>query len=145
MAAITEGSGCPPEAVSKIARSTKYAASVVASRDMTKLLTKLETSIWNEFSYDVPIPPPGSGTATPNELNQLRSGVKVRNTTDQNIHLVKPPPIRKLVPPSRRRLIPARTSETSAAGVANANSVLMMSFSSCGTAMLLCSLLRAAS
>src|SRR5271167_4991511 len=122
MAAITEGNGCPPEAVSRIARRTKYAASVVASRVITKLLTKFDMSVWNEFSHDVPIPPPGSGTATPNERNQLSSGVRVRKTTDQNIHLVKPPPIRKLVPPSRRRLIPASTSETNAAGVASANS-----------------------
>src|SRR6516162_6547878 len=101
-------------------------------------------SVWNEFNHEVPIPPPGSGTLTPNEPNQLRSGARVRKTADQNIHLVKPPPIRKLVPPSRRRLIPASTSETSAAGVASASRVLMMSFSSCGTAMHLRSLLTLA-
>src|ERR1019366_5735894 len=134
IAASTDGSGCPPDAVSRTARKIKYAPSVVASLAMTKLLTKFETSDWNEFSHDVPIPPPGTGTLIPNELNQLSSGVKVRKTTDQNIHLVKPPPIRKLVPPSRRRLIPARTSETSAAGVASRSRVLMTSFKSCGTA-----------
>ena len=39
------------------------------------------------------MPPPGSGTLTPNELNQLSSGWRVRKMTAQKIHFVKPPPI----------------------------------------------------
>ena len=94
----------------------KNAASVVARRATTKLVTKLATLDWKVASQELAIPPPGDGTLTPNELNQLSSGWRVRNTTAQKIHFVKLPPIRKLVPPpSRLRLMPANTRHSNAA------------------------------
>src|SRR5207244_1755402 len=62
-------------------------------------------------SHGVLIPPPGRGILIPNEENQVSSGCSVRNTTAQNIHFVKPPPMANTVPPSRRRVTPASTAE----------------------------------
>src|SRR6266567_342402 len=133
IAARMDGRGCPPEAVSRIARSTKYAARVVVIRPTTKFVTKLDTSDCNELSQEVPIPPEGNGAATPNELNHPTRGTSVTNTTTQNIHFVNPPPIRNVVPPSRLKLIPARTSATREAAGASCKRTWMMSFKSCGT------------
>src|SRR5208337_3569194 len=131
MAVKIDGRGCSPAAESRMARSTKYAASVVASRATIKLVTKLATLDWKVESQELATPPPGSGTLTPNELNQLSSGWRVRKTTAQNIHFVKPPPIRKLVPPpSRRRLMPANTKHSKAAEGASSNKTFTMSFKS---------------
>src|SRR5208282_1084146 len=135
MAARIEGNGWPPDAVSRMDRSTKYAARVVTMRPTTKFDTKFETSDSKEFSQDVLIPPAGTGAATPNEVNQERSGPRVTNTTAQNIHFVNPPPIRNVVPPSRPKLMPARTKATKAAAGASCNRTWIMSFRSCGTAI----------
>src|SRR6266852_1420048 len=83
-------------------------------------------------SHGVLIPPPGGGILIPNEENQVSSGCSVRNTTAQNIHFVKPPPMANTVPPSRRRVTPASTSETRAADGASRSKTEMMSLSSCG-------------
>src|SRR5713226_7523633 len=83
-------------------------------------------------SHGVPIPPPGRGILIPNEENQVSRGCSVRNTTAQNIHFVKPPPMANTVPPSRRRVNPASTSETRAADGASKSRSEMTSFSSCG-------------
>src|SRR5258708_15778313 len=83
-------------------------------------------------SHGVVIPPPGKGILIPNEENQVNRGCRVRNTTAQNIHFVKPPPMANTVPPSRRRVTPASTSETSAADGASNSKSEMTSFSSCG-------------
>jgi len=64
---------------------------------------KFATSVWNDASQGVPIPPPGSATPTPNVLNQPRSDWSVAKTTAQNIHFVKPPPIMKVL------LLPSQT------------------------------------
>ena len=83
-------------------------------------------------------PPPGSGTLTPKEVDQLSRGWSVRKTTAQNIHFVKPPPITKLAPPpSRRRLMPASTRHRKAVEGASSNKTFTISFKSCGTAMVL--------
>src|SRR6266852_256322 len=78
------------------------------------------------------IPPPGSGTPTPNEGNQLSRGWSVRKTIAQNIHFVKLPPIANVVTPSRRRLIPASTSDRNAADGASKSSSEITSFRSWG-------------
>src|SRR6185437_6468785 len=91
----------------------------------------------NEASHELPIPPDGNWAATPNKENHPSRGVRVANTTAQNIHFVKLPPIRNFVPPSRLKLIPARTRATRAAGGASYKSTWTMSFNSCGTAMAL--------
>src|ERR1700756_5255797 len=83
------------------------------------------------------IPPPGRGILIPNEENQVSNGCNVRNTTAQNIHFVKPPPIANTVPPSRRRVTPASTSETSAADGASKSKSEMTSLSSCGVGIYL--------
>src|SRR5437870_4764977 len=98
-----------------------------------KLSTKFVMSDSSAASHEVLMPPPGSGTATPNELNQIKSGCKVRNTTHQNIHFEKPPPRTNVIPPpSLRKLIPPSTRQTTAAAGASRSSTLMMSFKSCG-------------
>src|SRR5208282_1501692 len=138
MAVRIDCKGFPPAAESRIARSTKYAASVVASRPTTKFVTKLPTSDWKVASHEVLIPPPGSGTPTPNELNQPSNGCRVRNTIAQNIHFVKLPPMTKLIPPpSRRRLMPANTRLRQAADGASSNKTFTMSFKSWGVATVL--------
>src|SRR5215471_20809653 len=83
-------------------------------------------------SHGVLMPPPGSGSAIPNDENHVNSGCIVRKTTAQNIHLVKPPPMTNAVEPSCRRAMPASTSETNAADGASRSSNKMTSFSSCG-------------
>src|SRR2546425_13321307 len=83
-------------------------------------------------SHGVLIPSPGKGILIPNEENQVNRGCRVRNTTAQNIHFVKPPPMANTVPPSRRRVTPASTSETSAADGASNSKSEMTSLSSCG-------------
>src|SRR5579864_8378234 len=83
-------------------------------------------------SHGVPIPPLGRGRAIPKDENHVRSGCRVRNTTAQNIHFVKPPPITNAVEPSCRSAIPASTRETNAADGASRRSNEMTSFSSCG-------------
>src|SRR6266568_3523125 len=88
-------------------------------------------------SHGVLIPPPGRGILIPNEENQVSSGCSVRNTTAQNIHFVKPPPIANTVPPSRRRVTPASTSETRAADGASNSKSEMTSLSSCGVGICL--------
>ena len=88
-------------------------------------------------SHGVLIPPPGRGILIPNEENQVSSGCSVRNTTAQNIHFVKPPPIANTVPPSRRRVTPASTSETRAADGASKSKSEMTSLSSCGVGICL--------
>src|SRR5690348_633679 len=132
---MTDGSGCSPEAASRIARRTKNAASVVIIRPATKFATKPDISDSNEASHEVPIAPPGIGVETPNELNHPRSGLRVINTTAQNIHFAKLPLTRKVVPPSRLKLTPARTSATKEAAGASLRRTWMMSFKSCGTAI----------
>src|SRR5437667_3677902 len=98
-----------------------------------KLLTKFVMSDSSAANHDVLTPPPGSGTATPNELNQIKSGCRVRKTTHQNIHFEKPPPRTKVTPPpSLRKLIPPSTRQTTAAAGASRSSTLMMSFKSWG-------------
>src|SRR5258708_35762211 len=109
-----DGKGCPPPATSRTALNTKKAASVGARRAITKFDMKFATSVWNDASQGVPIPPPGSATPTPNVLNQPRSDWRVAKTTAQNIHFVKHPPIMKELHTSRPRLIPANTSESRA-------------------------------
>src|SRR5262249_3003670 len=79
-----------------------------------------------------PIPPDGRGTFTPNDVNQLKSGCRVRKTTAQNIHFVNTPPIAKVIVPSRRRLTPANTSDSSAAEGASSSRTEITSFNSCG-------------
>src|ERR1700752_5002347 len=101
IAARMDGKVCPPEGAARIACRTKYAARVAAIRPTTKFITKLDTSDCNEPSHEVSIPPAGNGVATPNELNHPTRGTSVANTTTQNIHFVKPPPMRNVVPPSR--------------------------------------------
>ena len=71
----------------------------------------------------------------PNEVNQLSSGWKVRKTTAQNIHFVNPPPIAKVIVPSRRRLTPASTSDSKAADGASSSRTEITSLSSCGVAI----------
>ena len=88
-------------------------------------------------SHGVLIPPPGRGILIPNEENQVSSGCSVRNTTAQNIHFVNPPPIANTVPPSRRRVTPASTSETRAADGASKSKSEMTSLSSCGVGICL--------
>src|SRR6266496_2151662 len=83
-------------------------------------------------SHGVLMPPPGRGILIPNEENHVSSGCSVRNTTAQNIHFVKPPPMANTVPPSRRKVTPASTSETRAADGASKSRSEMTSFSSCG-------------
>src|SRR5215469_2887190 len=127
-----DGSGCCPDAVSSTARNTKNAASVGTSRCTRKWLANCETSDSKFASQLVAIPLDGSGTATPNAVNQLSSGCKVRKTTAQNIHFVNPPPIAKVIVPSRRRLTPASTNDSSAAEGANSKRTEITSFKSCG-------------
>src|SRR5215469_6028943 len=127
-----DGNGCCPDAASSTARNKKNAASVGTRCWTTKLLTNCETSDWKFASQVVEIPPDGRGTATPNEVNQLSSGCKVRKTTAQNIHFVNPPPIAKVSVPSRRRLTLASTSESIAADGASSKRTEITSFSSCG-------------
>src|ERR1700731_2342262 len=83
-------------------------------------------------SHGVLIPPPGKGILIPNDENQVNSGCRGINRTAQNIHFVKPPPMANTVPPSRRRVTPASTSETSAADGASNSKSEMISFSNCG-------------
>src|SRR5208283_916853 len=118
-----------------MARNTKNAASVGTSRCTTKLVTNCATSACRLASHPVEIPPLGSGTGTPNEVNQLSSGWSVRNTTAQNIHLVNPPPMANVIVPSRRRLTPAITRDSSAADGASKSRTEIMSLSSCGVAI----------
>src|SRR6266404_4240810 len=122
-----DGKGCPPEAASRMDWRTKYAASVVTILPATKVVTKLDTSDSNEPSHEVPIPPAGNGVATPNELNHPSRGPSVTNTIAQNIHLVKLPPMRNVVPPSRLKLIPARIKATREAAGASRRRTWMMS------------------
>src|SRR5579864_2741732 len=88
-------------------------------------------------SHGVLIPPPGRGILIPNEENNVSRGCSVRNTTAQNIHFVNPPPIANTVPPSRRRVTPASTSETSAADGASKSKSETTSLSSCGVGIYL--------
>ena len=132
MAAIMDANGFSPAAVSRIVRSTKNAASVGTIRPTTKFVTKEAMSDWTPASHGVLIPPFGSGKAIPNEENHVKSGWSVRNTTAQNIHLVKLPPIANVVAPSCRRAMPASSSEIKAAEGASSSSNEMTSFSSCG-------------
>src|ERR1700739_697466 len=92
IAARMDGKGCPPEAVSRIACRTKYAARVAAIRPTTKFITKLDTSDCNEPSHEVSIPPAGNGVATPNELNHPTRGTGVEKTTTQSTHFEQPHP-----------------------------------------------------
>src|SRR5438046_10746716 len=101
-----------------------------------KLLTKFVMSDSSAASHEVLMPPPGSGTATPNELNHVKSACKVRNTTHQNIHLEKPPPSTNVIPPpSLRKLIPPSTRQTTAAAGASRSSTLLRSYRRCGAGM----------
>src|ERR1700731_501709 len=88
-------------------------------------------------NHGVLIPPPGKSILIPNEENQVSSGCRVRNTTAQNIHFVKPPPMANTVPPSRRSVTPASTSETRAAEGASNSKSEMTSLSSCGVGICL--------
>ena len=81
------------------------------------------------------MPPLGNGTGTPNEVNQLKRGCSVRNMTAQNIHLVNPPPMANVIVPSRRKLTPAITRDSSAADGASKSRTEIMSLSSCGVAI----------
>src|SRR5579872_3600715 len=90
-------------------------------------------------SHGVPIPPLGRGRAIPKDENHVRSGCRVRNTTAQNIHFVKPPPITNAVEPSCRSAMPASTRETNAADGASRRSNEMTSFNSCGVCIVLLS------
>src|SRR5581483_8083444 len=83
-------------------------------------------------SHEVLIPPLGKGKAIPNDENQVKSGCRVRNTTAQNIHLVKLPPIANAAVPSCRKAIPASTSDSKAADGASRSSREITSFSNCG-------------
>src|SRR5579872_2329229 len=83
-------------------------------------------------SQGVLMPPLGSGRAIPKDENQVSNGCRVRNTTAQNIHFVKPPPMTNAVEPSCRKATPASTRETNAADGASKRSNEMTSFSSCG-------------
>ena len=56
------------------AQSTRQES--VAIRPTTKLVTKFDTSVWRDANQCALMPPPGSGTGTPKELNQLRSGLQ---------------------------------------------------------------------
>src|SRR6266542_5216108 len=127
-----DGSGCCPDAASSTALNTKNAASVGTSRCTTKLVMNCERSDWKFDNQPVAIPPDGSGTATPNAVNQLSSGCRVRKTTAQNIHFVNPPPMAKVIVPSRRRFTPASTKDRTAAEGASSSRTEMMSFSNCG-------------
>src|SRR6266536_6144265 len=91
-----------------------------------------ERSAWKVESQPVAIPPDGSCVETPNEPNQLSSGWRVRKITAQNTHLVKPPPMAKVIVPSRRRLTPASTKDRTAADGANSSRTEMTSLSNCG-------------
>src|SRR6266436_1582960 len=91
-----------------------------------------EKSAWKLESQPVAMPPDGSCVETPNELNQLSSGWRVRKITAQNIHFVNPPPIAKVIVPSRRRFTPASTKDRTAAEGASSSRTEMMSFSNCG-------------
>src|SRR5579863_10495401 len=86
-------------------------------------------------SQGVLIPPLGRGRAIPKDENHVRRGCRVRNTTAQNIHFVKPPPITNAVEPSCRSAMPASTRETNAADGASRRSNEMTSFSSCGVSI----------
>src|SRR5207245_11640798 len=53
--------------------------------------------------------------------NKLSNSWRVKRMTAQNIHLVNPPPIAKVMVPSRRRLTPANTKDRTAADGANSS------------------------
>src|ERR1700689_5268451 len=81
------------------------------------------------------MPPPGSGAGTPNEGNQLMSCGSVRNTTAQNIHFAKLPPINASGMDPCRKLRPANTRQMIAADGASSSVNLMKSDISCGGAI----------
>src|SRR2546427_4187993 len=88
-------------------------------------------SAWKLETQPVAMPPDGSCVETPNELNQLSSGWRVRKITAQNIHLVNPPPMAKVIVPSRLRLTPASTKDRTAAEGADSSRTEMTSLSNC--------------
>src|SRR5579862_715732 len=137
IAARIDGNGCPPWIVSRTARSTKKAASDVASRVTTKLLMKFARSAWRFAIHPVPTAPPGNGAGTPNEGNHEMSPGSVVKTMAQNIHFAKFPPMTAVGPPSRRKLIPPRIRQSTAADGASSIIILMKSVRSCGAAIVL--------
>src|SRR5437879_13893577 len=109
-------------------------------RCTTKLVTNCDTSAGKLASHSVAMPlgeteGRGRGTATPNEVNQLRSGCSVRKTTAQNIHFVNPPPIANVIVAARRRLTPASTSDSIAADGAGSSSAETTSSCKCEVVM----------
>src|SRR5262249_30727783 len=78
------------------------------------------------------MPDDGNCVDTPNEPNQLNSGCRVKKITAQNTHFVNPPPMVKVIVPSRLRLSPASTKDRTAADGAKNSSTEMTSFSNCG-------------
>src|SRR5215469_8989027 len=80
-------------------------------------------------------PPDGSGEVIPNEVNHPSRGWRVTKNTAQNIHLVNPPPMVKVMVPSRRRLIPANTKDRTAAEGASSSKTEMRSSSTGGVGM----------
>src|ERR1700722_14277167 len=81
------------------------------------------------------MPPLGSDAGTPNEGNQLISCGSVRNTTAQNIHFAKFPPISASGMDPWRRLRPAKTRQMIAAEGARSSITLIKSEISCGGAI----------
>src|SRR5580658_7009860 len=81
------------------------------------------------------MPPFGSEAGTPNEGNQLMSCGSVRNTTAQNIHFAKFPPISASGMDPWRRLRPANTRQIIAADGARSSINCMKSDISCGGAI----------
>src|SRR5579871_1812498 len=113
-----ERSGLSPALASRIALTTKKAASVGTMRLTTKSVTKADRLVSMPFiqlEFTLAAVPVGRLVLMPKDENHPINGVRVRKTAPQSIHFPNPPPAPMLPSPSRLRLIPARISDTTAA------------------------------
>src|SRR5258708_23647280 len=119
MAAITDGNGLSPAAVSSVAFNTRNAAATG-----TKLVRMTLTNCWNAVEIVeiqlAEMVPGLEGMLMPNAPIQWRICGRVRRMIVHTIHFPVLPLTWKFIPPSERRLSPAATNVNVAAGMASA-------------------------